>query len=142
MGVKRALPFGGLWIVDSAAADAGSATARTLSAGDMAAWALALLLVLAIFLLVAWGVSRISGMTRLAGKMRIVGGLSLGMREKVVLLQVGSKQLLLGVTPGRIDTLYVLEDQDDLPNDDAQRPATNGSFARQLMLALKNRPHG
>ena len=47
-------------------------------------------------------------------KMRIVGGLSLGMREKVILLQVGKKQLVLGVTPGRIDALHVLEGDDCL----------------------------
>jgi flagellar protein FliO/FliZ len=45
-------------------------------------------------------------------KMKVVAGLSLGGREKIVLVQVGEKQLLLGVSPGKIDNLLVLEGDD------------------------------
>ncbi len=41
--------------------------------------------------------------------LKIMGGLSMGSRERVVLLQVGEAQLLIGVAPGRINTLHVLE---------------------------------
>ena len=44
--------------------------------------------------------------------MKVVAGLSLGGREKILLVQVGEKQLVLGVSPGRIDNLLVLEDDD------------------------------
>ena len=44
------------------------------------------------------------------GNLRIIGGLQMGARERVVLMQVGEKQLLLGVAPGRIQTLHVLEE--------------------------------
>ena len=43
------------------------------------------------------------------GGLRILGGLSMGARERVVLLQVGDTQLLVGVAPGRVQTLHVLE---------------------------------
>ena len=43
------------------------------------------------------------------GMLKIIGGISMGSRERVVLLQVGSEQLLVGVSPGRINTLHVLE---------------------------------
>ncbi len=46
--------------------------------------------------------------------MQVVGGLSLGMREKLVLVQVGKKQLLLAVTPGKVDNLLVLEGEEQL----------------------------
>jgi flagellar protein FliO/FliZ len=43
------------------------------------------------------------------GMLKIIGGISMGSRERIVLLQVGSEQLLVGVSPGRINTLHVLE---------------------------------
>lgn len=45
-----------------------------------------------------------------AGQLRLLGGLSVGNRERVVLVQVGARQLLLGVAPGRVQTLHVLEE--------------------------------
>jgi flagellar protein FliO/FliZ len=56
---------------------------------------LGMLLVLGLILAIAW--------------LRILGGLSMGSRERVVLIQVGETQLLLGVAPGRVQTLHVLE---------------------------------
>lgn len=48
------------------------------------------------------------------GAMRILGATAVGTREKVVLLGVGKKVLVLGVTPGRISTLHTM-DPDELP---------------------------
>ena len=42
------------------------------------------------------------------GHLRLLGGLSLGPRERVVLIQAGETQLLVGVAPGRVQTLHVL----------------------------------
>ena len=41
-------------------------------------------------------------------EMKVLGGLSLGTREKAVLVQVEGKRLLLGVAPGRVNTLHVM----------------------------------
>jgi flagellar protein FliO/FliZ len=114
---------------------------RTVTSGDIAGWGIGLLLVLGVFFLCVWGVRKLSGLTvNGAQKMRMVGGLSLGMREKVILLQVGKKQLILGVTPGRIETLLVLEGEDCLLREEPL-PATEGSgFAQKLMQAVKARP--
>lgn len=124
------------------AADMPKPTAGTVSSGDMLHWIIGLIVVLAIFFLCAWGVRKLSGIT--AGgteKMRVIGGLSLGVREKVILLQVGKKQLVLGVTPGRIDTLYVLEGDDCLSKEQPPSPADSG-FAQKLMQAMKGRNDG
>ena len=43
------------------------------------------------------------------GSLKVIGGLSMGSRERVALLQVGDQQLLIGIAPGRINTLHVLE---------------------------------
>ncbi len=44
------------------------------------------------------------------GALRIVAGLAIGPRERVVVLQVGSQQLLVGITPGSIATLAELKE--------------------------------
>jgi len=41
--------------------------------------------------------------------MKVLGGLSLGTREKAILIEVDNTRLLVGVTPGHIQTLHVLE---------------------------------
>jgi flagellar protein FliO/FliZ len=114
---------------------------RAVSSGDMLHWVGALLIVLAIFFLCIWGIRKLGGITVSgADKMRIVGGLSLGMREKVVLLQVGKKQLILGVTPGRIDALHVLEGDDCLSSIKEQPSmAMDAGFAQKLMQVMKGR---
>ncbi|MDO9104284.1 MAG: flagellar biosynthetic protein FliO [Methylovulum sp.] len=117
-------------------ADAPKATG-VVGASNIAAWGLGLLVVLSVFLFCVWCFSRLSGLpANPAEKMRVIGGLSLGMREKIMLLQVGKKQLILAVTPGRIETLLVLEGDDCLLREDAK--ATG--FAQKLMQAMKARP--
>lgn len=41
--------------------------------------------------------------------LQVVGALSLGQRERIVVVQAGSEQILLGVTATQINTLYVLD---------------------------------
>ncbi|MFU8789575.1 MAG: flagellar biosynthetic protein FliO [Methylobacter sp.] len=112
---------------------------RTVSSGDMLQWGVGLLLVLAVFFFSVWVMRKLTGMTvGGAEKMRVVGGLSLGMRERVILLQVGKKQLVLGITPGRIEALHVLEGDDCLHKDEPLSPPLNGGgFAQKLAQAMK-----
>ncbi len=88
-----------------------------------------LVMVLLLIGLVAWIVRR-SGRLQpgVSGEMRILAGLSMGPRERVVLLQIGPTQLLVGVAPGRIETLHVLDNPLPVP----ARPVGSGSFAEQL----------
>lgn len=89
---------------------------------------LGMLLVLGLILALAWLLKR-SGRLQMAagGGLRILGGLSMGSRERVVLVQAGETQLLLGVAPGRVQTLHVL----DRPLQPREAEATSG-FAEQL----------
>jgi len=116
---------------------------RTISAGDMLHWGVGLLVVLAVFFFCVWGMRKLSGISvGGAEKMRIVGGLSLGMREKVILLQVGKKQLILGVTPGRIDALHVLEGDDCLTGNESPSNGKDSGFAAIVAQAMKGRSDG
>ncbi|MCX7103230.1 MAG: flagellar biosynthetic protein FliO [Methylobacter sp.] len=124
--------------------DSPKQAARVVSSGDMLNWTVGLLIVLAIFFFCVWGMRKLNGVAvSSAEKMRVVGGLSLGIREKVILLQVGKKQLVLGVTPGRIDTLHVLEGDDCLNQGElsTSKNLDNG-FAYHLMQVMKGRVDG
>jgi flagellar protein FliO/FliZ len=120
--------------------DAPKQAVRTVSSGDVLQWGIGLLIVLGVFFLCIWGMRKLSGIAiNSTEKMRIVGGLSLGMREKVILLQVGKKQLILGVTPGRIDALHVLEGDDCLNREEPVSMSMDTGFAQKLMQVMKGR---
>lgn len=74
-----------------------------------------LILVLLSIVVLAWVVKRFnrlqpSGNTSL----QIIGGISMGARERVVVVQAGSTKVLLGVSPGRINMLHVLEENSSI----------------------------
>jgi flagellar protein FliO/FliZ len=119
-----------------AAADPASG-GTPLSAGQVLNVLLGLVAVLAAIGVLAW-VSR--HVFRLqadgTGAIRIVGSLALGPRERVMLLQVGGVQLLVGVSPGRLQTLHVLEESDAVA---VPAPGAREGFAGQLArLAGRN----
>ncbi len=101
---------------------------------------LGLIVVVACILALAWFAKRFNHLqSSTNGMLRIIGGLSMGSRERVVLLQVGSEQVLVGVSPGRINTLHVLSN----PIDDvlSSAPSDGRSFSDKLkdvMSAAKN----
>lgn len=68
--------------------------------------------------------------------LKVVSGISLGQRERAVVVQVGDKQLLLGIAPGRVQTLYELEKPlvQNVPESFAGR-----TFAERLSLAIRQR---
>ena len=122
------------------AADLAKPVARAATSGNMINWSFGLLIVLAVFFLCIWAVRKLNVLNvNGTEQMRIIGGLSLGMREKVVLLQVGKKQLVLGVSPGRIETLHVLENDDCLGKTPVGEDS-NG-FAQRLMQAMNRQTH-
>lgn len=99
-----------------------------LSAGNLLDTGVGLVLVLAIMLGLAWLVRRyvqVPGIGK--GQVQIHGGVSLGAREKAVLLSVEGRRLLVGVAPGRVQTLLVLDAAADSDKDFAgQLEAVSG----------------
>lgn len=51
--------------------------------------------------------------------LQVLGQLSLGARERAVLIRVGEHQLLIGVAPGNVRTLHVFEQLLPLPQTSA-----------------------
>ncbi|CAG0938390.1 hypothetical protein GPROT2_00190 [Gammaproteobacteria bacterium] len=81
-------------------------------AGPALRMVLSLGLVLALVGGLAWLAQRLrSGGHLKTGLIEIVSGVSLGAREKVVLLQVGQEQVLVGVSPAGMRTLHVMRGQ-------------------------------
>jgi flagellar protein FliO/FliZ len=90
------------------------------AAGGLAQVTLSLMLVLAAIFAAAWVVRRLRNFGRPgAGAINIIADVALGTKERAVLIQVGSQQLLVGVAPGRVNTLHVLAEPVRI--DDAQR---------------------
>jgi flagellar protein FliO/FliZ len=79
------------------------------SAGSLAQVTLSLLLVLAAVFAAAWLVRRLRTFGKFgAGAIEVIADVAVGTKERAVLVQVGKQQLLLGVAPGRVNTLHVL----------------------------------
>ena len=90
------------------------------AAGGLAQVTLSLMLVLAAVFAAAWVVRRLRNFGRPgAGAINIIADVALGQKERAVLIQVGAQQLLVGVAPGRVNTLHVLAEPVRI--DDAQR---------------------
>jgi flagellar protein FliO/FliZ len=90
------------------------------AAGGLAQVTLSLMLVLAAVFAAAWVVRRLRTFGRPgAGAINIIADVALGTKERAVLIQVGAQQLLIGVAPGRVNTLHVLAEPVRI--DDAQR---------------------
>lgn len=80
-----------------------------MSGGYLMQLVFGLLVVVLCIVVLAWFAKKMNRFNTLAdGSLKVIGGLSMGSRERVVLLQVGEEQLLLGVSPGKISTLHVL----------------------------------
>ena len=81
------------------------------SAGSLAQVTLSLLLVLAAVFAAAWVVRRLRGMGKFGNNaIEILADAPLGTKERAVLIQVGKQQLLLGVAPGQVTMLHVLQE--------------------------------
>lgn len=93
---------------------------------------LSLGVVVGLILLIAWLLRRFSGITPAAKNMRVIGALSLGTREKAVLVQVGKKQLLLGVAPGRVNLLEAFDEP-------VVEVVENGTFSEKLSEVIQKR---
>ncbi|MFP7726559.1 flagellar biosynthetic protein FliO [Lysobacter sp. D1-1-M9] len=91
------------------------------SAGAVGSAVLALLLVVALILALAWLARRMPGAAASSNKsLRVVASLAVGQRERVMVVDVGGTQLLLGVGPGGTRTLHTLAEP--LPVQDAPAP--------------------
>lgn len=85
------------------------AASQGIPAGTYLQATLALLLILGLLFGTAWLARKLSGGKGFGqGGMKIVGGVALGPRERIVLVEVGDTWLVIGIVPGQIRTLHQL----------------------------------
>ena len=96
-----------------------------------------LVLIVAIIFLLAWLVKRFNlNQQASGGLIRVVAGLSIGTRDRIVLLQVGDEQILVGLTPGRIEKLHTLAQPLEAA---ASEQADAGTFAAKINRLMGER---
>lgn len=90
---------------------AATAPSVELGAGQIFDTFLGLILVLALMLGLAWLVKRYLHTPGVGkGQIHVVGGVSLGPRERAVIVEVDGERLLLGVAQGQVRMLHKLAD--------------------------------
>jgi flagellar protein FliO/FliZ len=106
------------------AAPTAAASLPSGTAGGIGQATLALLLVLAAILAIAWIARR---MRSFAGRgqqgIAVLAQAAVGPRERVVVVRVGATRLVLGVAPGRVSTLH------EMPAEESFDAPTGGSGA-------------
>ncbi len=119
------------------AADEERKKIQTVSSEHVLNWALGLVVVLSLFFICVWIMRKMGGFAISSREnMRVISGLSLGAREKLILVQVGNKQLVLAVMPGKIEQLLVLEGDEQLLQNESEK-RSNVKFSQQLSKFLK-----
>lgn len=101
---------------------------------------LALGLVVLLLVSLAWLLKR-TGMTSASanGQLKVIGSLSVGPRERIVLVQAGSDQLLVGVTAAEISLLHLLSEPVDVLREQDASSVMPASFAERLTQAMRQR---
>ncbi|KII38073.1 flagellar assembly protein FliO [Pseudomonas fluorescens] len=129
-----ALPFSVL-AAEPVATAAAAPVASGGVAGQLTQLVFGLLLVLGLIFFLAWLLRRVQ-QAGPAGKgqvIELIGSRALGPRDRLMLVQVGNEQILLGLSPGTITALHVMKDPIEVPT--ATDKATP-EFAQHLLKIL------
>lgn len=116
---------------------ANETSAPGISAGTYLQAALALMLIIGLLLGTAWLARKVSGGKGFGhGGMKVIGGVALGPRERIMLIEAGDTWLVVGIVPGQIRTLHTmprgqLTEADGAPGD--------ASFAQWLKTVAERR---
>jgi len=103
-------------------------TGNPVSAGQIMNLLLGLVIVILVFLGVVFLLKRLSGFNGVGrGYMKLIDTLPVSTRERLLLVKVVDTYMVLGVSPGRINTLHVLAD--GIPD---ETTAQSGDFRAQM----------
>lgn len=131
MRLLQAVLIGVLAVPPAIAQQASPQRSSIVDAGYVVQFLLALGLVLGAIFALLYLLRRFNQLPNGASAIRVVGGIALGAREKLVLVQVGDKQLLLGMAPGQLRTLHVF-DQPVVPENGSEAGRGFGSLLANL----------
>ncbi len=120
------------------------------SSGGIVQIIFSLLLVLAAIFLVVWLLKRMNMVQQGHGNLlKVLGGVAIGQRERIVLVEVNDTWLVVGVGPNQIRTLHSLQKPDQAEGSEGSDVAApvqpggdGGKFAALLSSALNSLPAG
>ena len=104
-------------------------------AGQLTQLVFGLLLVIGLIFFLAWLLRRVqqAGPTGKGQVIELIGSRALGPRDRLMLVQVGNEQILLGLSPGTITALHVMKEPIEVPTTtDKATP----EFAQHLLKIL------
>lgn len=128
----------GLAATNEHAIQQGPMITEPIGLGNFLQMFLGLGVVIIIIFSMAWLIRRMGRFqATVDGSLKILGALCITQRERIVLVQIGETQLLLGVAPGQIRTLHVLDRPIFVSKDNTVNMST--SFAQRLYILLKGR---
>jgi flagellar protein FliO/FliZ len=127
-GLLGALPLSAL------AAEPAAVAVTPLTSGGITGQLVTLLLglglVVGLIFLLAWLMRRVQRIGPQRNQLiKLLSSQALGPRDRLLLVQVGEEQILLGLTPGRITPLHVLNE----PVYVADAPTATPEFAQRLL---------
>nr|WP_269137418.1 flagellar biosynthetic protein FliO [Pseudomonas sp. PGPR40] len=137
LGLALALPLSVLAAepVTTAATAASAPAASSGVAGQLTQLVFGLLLVLGLIFFLAWLLRRVqqAGPAGRGQVIELIGSRALGPRDRLMLVQVGNEQILLGLSPGTITALHVLKEPVPVP---ATTEKATPEFAQHLLKML------
>jgi flagellar protein FliO/FliZ len=102
-----------------------------------------LLLVLGLIICIAWLLKR-SGLTpamQASATARVVGGVSVGNRERVVVVEIADQWIVVGVAPGRVNALATMPKQESTATlTEGATPAKNFASWMKQTIEKRNAP--
>lgn len=126
------------------ASQASPAMASSLTFGAMLQVLFGLFLVLAAVVAAAWLLRRFSpGQIGAGGSIKVVGGVAVGAKERLVLVEIGETWLVLGVAPGQVNALHTMPkpEKPEMPPVPSAPGGVN-PFASWLKQAMQGRSGG
>lgn len=136
LGIAGLLCSLGVMAQDASPSAAVSTATATELSGQLIQLLLGLLLVIGVIFLLAWLVRRIQHnlpVSKSNQAIRLIATQPLGTRERLLLVQVGKEQILLGITPGAIEPLHVLKEPIEVP----EHEGSGQIFGSKLKTLLK-----
>ncbi|WP_229418742.1 flagellar biosynthetic protein FliO [Pseudoduganella flava] len=111
------------------------------AAGSLVQTVVALVFVLAILVGLAWMLKRFGPRTITGGTaVKLVGALSVGARERILVVEVGDQWIVVGASPGRMNALATLPRQQADPADLAgQQPLPATNFSEWFKQTIEKR---
>ena len=106
-----------LMISSTHAADIPSLNPQAFPPYYMAKLGGALLLVLLLFVSFTWVMRKFNRFQTKQNGMKVIHGMNIGAKEKLIVVEVNGRQLLLGVTPSSINKLMDIDSQDSSQSD-------------------------